>query len=72
MTFRTTISIQDEEVADMFRRRRDERDMSSGKYLRFLMEEATVSHTRNELIEQTEQLNEQLRRVISKGDTDEP
>ena len=72
MTFRTTISIQDEEVADMFRRRRDERDMSSGKYLRFLMEEATVSRTRDELIEQTEQLNEQLRQVISKGDTDEP
>jgi len=72
MTFRTTISIQDEEVADMFRRRRDERDVSSGEYLQFLMEEATVSRTRDELIEQTEQLNEQLRRVISKGDTDEP
>lgn len=72
MTFRTTISIQDEEVAEMFRRRRDERDVSSGEYLQFLMEEATVSRTRDELIEQTEQLNEQLRRVISKGDTDEP
>lgn len=72
MIFRTTISIQDEEVAEMFRRRRDERDMSSGEYLRFLVEEATVSRTRNELIKQTEQLNKQLGRVISKGDRDEP
>jgi len=61
MTSETTIYVSDSETAEMFRRRRDERGMSNAEYLEFLLTEATVHKSREQLIKQTEQLNERLR-----------
>ena len=70
MTYKTTISINDEEVAEMFRRRRDTRDVTSAEYLQFLMKEASVNRTRKELLKQTEQLNERLASDMRNGGDD--
>jgi len=57
----TSIRVADQDVAEMFRRRRDEREMTNAEYLEFLLKEATVHRNREELIKQTQQLNERLR-----------
>ena len=68
MSDTTIICIRDEETAEMFQRQRHKRGMSSDEYLRHLMEEVSVSRSREELIEQTERLNERLAELIDEGD----
>jgi hypothetical protein len=64
----TSIHIQHEDVAEMFRRRAAGRGMTNAEYLDYLMTEATVNRGREELIEQTEELNRKLER-IARDDT---
>lgn len=63
---RVIISICDEETAEMFQKQREKRGMSSDEYLRHLMKEVFISRSREELVEQTERLNEQLAELMNK------
>ena len=68
MTRETTIYVSDAETAEIFRRRRDQREMTNDEYLEFLLTEATIYRNREQLIEQTEMLNEKLQGIVARDE----
>jgi len=64
MTNKTTLYVSDVGVADRFREKRDERAMSNAEFIKMLLENHTINQSRDELIEQTEILNERLENAI--------
>lgn len=64
MTNKTTLYVSDVGVADRFREERDERAMSNAEFIKMLLENHTINQSRDELIEQTEILNERLENAI--------
>ena len=68
MTSETTIYIGEVDTAESFRRERDERGMTNEEYLNFLLSESELQQTTEQLIKQTEILNEKLGGVVAGGD----
>ena len=64
MTDKTTLYINDSDVAKKYRNKRDNREMTNAEFLEVLLEEQTVAKDKEQLIESIENLNQNISKQI--------